>query len=156
MKKFVSIVLCVMCVALASIGLVGCGEEDKDALPDLADCEIGYELPVYPDFEFDYVIDEECTIHMTSIKATLIEKNKIDPNVPLTEQFFPYVFSIEATATTTPNNAGRKFELRLYVDSPANIAKSTTTQQDGSIKWVFTDLGCQDAESVSFRSILIC
>ena len=53
-----------------TFGLTACS--DKNELVDLADCEIGYELPVYPNCEFDYKVNDDCTVHVSSIKATLV------------------------------------------------------------------------------------
>lgn len=153
MKKFVSIVLCVMCVALASIGLVGCGEEAK--LLDLTQCEIGTELSVYPTCTFSYEIEDGFIVEISNITAKLTEKREINEGDVLNERFSPCVVTVTAQGKTSSDKAGTVLTLGLAqsIPNPGLVAGEASVQQDGTIRWSFEDDGMCFYSSLIFRMV---
>ncbi|MCD8372956.1 MAG: hypothetical protein LUD27_06630 [Clostridia bacterium] len=93
MKKFICTALCSL-IALSAVPLASCS--NNSGLINLADCEIGYELPVYPDCEFDYKIDDDCVVHISEIKAVLTAKNEINEGDVIEDEFY-YRYEISIT-----------------------------------------------------------
>lgn len=103
MKKFIA----TLCIVLLSLCLfVGCADDLQNTI-DLEKCEIGDELPIYPNFEFDYKVNDEITVHVNSIKLILTEKNTIKQNEVNEGYYYPYTMTIKVSATTSPSNAGK-------------------------------------------------
>lgn len=130
MKKFLVVCLSLLCL-MFTFGLTAC--EDKNEMIELTDCEIGYELPVYPACEFDYKVNDECTIHVSSIKATLIEKNEIHEGDLLTEKFDPYVIRIDFNGYTNASHADKNIWLSISLQTYSTTIK-THIDQNGKMR----------------------
>ena len=129
MKKFLVVCLSIVCL-MFTFGLTACS--DKNELVDLADCEIGYELPVSPNCEFDYKVNDDCTVHVSSIKATLVEKNEIHEGDILTEPFTPYVVELQFIGSTDISNIDKNIKVRLNLQI-TSISITTAISSDGYI-----------------------
>ena len=112
MKKFLVVCLSLLCL-MFTFGLTACGDKDNNELIDLADCEIGYELPVYPSCEFDYKVNDDCVVHISSIKAVLVQKNEIHEGDLLTENFTPYIVELRFLGRTDASNVDKNIKVRL-------------------------------------------
>lgn len=95
MKKFFVSVIGAIMFCLSVFGLVSCKQESKSGSIDLANCEVGNKLPVYPTCEFDYKIDDNCIVHINHFSATLVRKNSIEENAILEERFNRYEIQVE-------------------------------------------------------------
>lgn len=123
MKKFsyilLSLILCLTCLAVA-----GCSNDEyDDYIVDLSKMEVGAEIPVYPNCEFDYVltpynelhadVNKEYTFHISSLTAKLAKKNSISSNDVVSEQFYPFEIQIDTTGYTSPELAGYTFSIKV-------------------------------------------
>ncbi len=130
MKKFIA----TLCIVLLSLCLfVGCADDLQNTI-DLEKCEIGDELPIYPNFEFDYKVNDEITVHVNSIKLILTEKNTIKQNEVNEGYYYPYTMTIKVSATTSPSNAGKKLEFVL-TNGANGYSLYNTVNSDGTIEW---------------------
>ena len=93
MKKFFVSLMCVVMVICSMLGLSACaGDKDNSNTVDLSQIEVGAEIPVYPNCEFDYLFkpnnlessDEQYTVHISQITAKLSKKNSIQKGDVLT------------------------------------------------------------------------
>ena len=163
MKKFFVNLMCAIMLVCATIGLTACGDDKtSNQLPDLADCEIGYQMPIYPSYEFDYQVSEDCVVHIKSITMTLIEKRTISPNELLTDKFQPYIFELNALGSTDVKFAGKTIYLRLLASQQykTEYYYSAVIQEDGAIHWkVQQNLWCSASNLffhyVDFGQILL-
>lgn len=156
-KLLVTLMSAVLCFSL--FVFVGCGDSEQ-FIDKLEDKELGYEIPIYPDYEFDYkIIDEahnnkEIILHVTDIKITLAAKNVIPANEPISGTFCKYTYRIKAHATTDPSNQGTR--LMLWVGSRFSnetyYAPSSLVNEDGSIEWA-GEIKVNYCETICFRSI---
>lgn len=136
MKKFFIGFLTLLCLVSFSFGLTAC--KDNDGLIDLANAEIGYELPVYPDCEFDYKVNDECTVHISSIKATLVAKNEIHEGDVLDEPFYPYEVKLEFTGSTDAKNKDKAIYIGILLQTYSI-----------SIKAIISDNGIMSGETIA-------
>ena len=131
MKKFLVVCLSLLCL-MFTFGLTACGDKDNNELIDLADCEIGYELPVYPSCEFDYKVNDDCVVHISSIKAVLVKKNEIHEGDLLTENFTPYIVELRFLGRTDASNVDKNIKVRLNLQI-TSISIRTAISRDGEI-----------------------
>lgn len=136
MKRFLVVILSLICF-IATIGITGCdNNENESGVIDLADCEIGYQLPVYPSCEFDYQVSEDCIVHISSITMTLTEKNVINPNDVLNSAYYPYVFTLKATGYTDKSFAGTSIYFKYRCSVPNFLLRIlSVVDDDGAITW---------------------
>ncbi len=143
MKKFVCVILCAVLTLGLGVLLVGCNDNNGCQCTTeqlhgdyLADKEVGYEVPVYPNFEFDYKLESGRTIHISSIKVTLCSKNEIKPDEPFSGTFYPYAYKIQAKGYTRSTVlAGSKITLFINCTDANTTYGSATVQQDGTLEW---------------------
>lgn len=127
MKKFIA----VLCVVLLSLCLfVGCADDSQSSI-DLEKYEIGDELPIYPNCEFDYKVNDECTVHISSIKLTLVEKREITENCVIENDFFKYTFNLIVTGVTHSDFSQKNIEITFnaFINS---YSTSTKINNDGT------------------------
>jgi len=142
MKRFLAFVLFTFYTATTAF-LVACnnGNSTKqttdNAWVDLSRYEVGSELSVYPTCEFDYKIDDECTVHINSVKATLTARNEIIEGTTLSERYYPYTVQLVVTATMSKEQAGQKLYLEIYPSPLINITSllNSTVDENGNIIW---------------------
>lgn len=140
MKKFIVSAICAA-VALCSISFSACSDNTADSnsgLINLADCEIGYELPVYPDCEFDYKVSDDCTVHISEIKAVLTAKNEINEGDFIEENFYRYEITLRATGkvTTTTNKTEYTLHLSYGILDPSSVYMITAyCDSSNSLAW---------------------
>ena len=147
MKKFALILLvAVLCVPI--FAFAACADPSDDPY-DLSTKEIGYEIAVYPDCEFSYVVkwteynynpetgipehsEKSCTVNITEFNAVLLEKHLISEGDVLEEEYERFTVKIHVEGATDPAMAGD--ELRFVT---GNITNISTVAEDGSIVWDF-------------------
>lgn len=129
MKKLFVSLFSVVLFVFSIVGFTACG--NNNSLPDLADCEIGYQLPVYPTCEFDYKYNDEYIVHIDSITVTLVEKNTIEEGDILDEKFSPYYAEWIVKGSTDATLAGKDIFIELHTTEDG---KSTSTSYSGSIE----------------------
>ena len=152
MKKFV-LVLLIALLCLPVLAFAACADPADDPY-DLSTKEIGYEIPVYPDCEFSYVvkwterdpetreeIEKSCTVKITDMKATLTAKNTISEGDVLEESFKPYEITVTVAGQTDAKFAG------LEVGCNLNFGESgkeqvATVDEKGYVNW-----------EISFRTV---
>lgn len=164
MKKFALILLvAVLCVPI--FAFAACADPSDDPY-DLSTKEIGYEIPVYPDCEFSYVvkwdsrdfetwekIEKTCTVKITDMKATLTAKNTISEGDVLEESFKPYEITTTVTGQTDIEFSGLIIYCYL-IEGENSIYKAATVADDGSIDWTFTS-GVTEMLYMSFSSLYV-
>lgn len=127
MKKFIA----VLCVILLSMCLfVGCADDSQNTI-DLEKCEIGDELPIYPNCEFDYKVDENYTVHISSIKLTLVEKKYIIKDSCIDDSFYKYTIKFAANGSTHKTLSGKTVDIRL-ADIGLQYSLRLEINEDGS------------------------
>lgn len=139
MKKLLTILL--TCVLLFS--LVSCafqqGWQEQPLLIDLFKCNVGDELPVYPNCTFNCKINDTCTIENLTIKVTLIRKNEINEGDVISPgRNYPFAIEIRAEGTVV-GDASALSECRLtghISPSSASFSVPGTVQGD---KIIFVD-----------------
>lgn len=143
MKKILVVILSFICLISSTVCLGACSNKGNATgsteLIDLADCEIGYELPIYPTCEFDYKVNEECTVHIKNINIKLVQKNEISSNNEVTGKFFPFVLEVNAEGETTDSLAGKTIALHLRDSFPVSFVYSgeSVVNTNGTINWKF-------------------
>lgn len=160
MKKFVLILLIAL-LCLPVLAFAACAEPADDPY-DLSTKEIGYEIPVYPDCEFSYVvkwtesdpetyepIQKSCTVKITNFSATLVEKHTISEGDILEEEYDRFTVKIHAEGVTDNSFAGE--HMRFVTGSATNIS---TIAEDGTIVWDFEYSYLTDSYYYLFQSIL--
>ena len=138
MKKLsIGLLVILMCGILCVFA--GCDTnptENKDI--NIEDCEVGYKVDVYPNFPFDYSAEldgESYIVHIESIEVTLTEKNAIKEGEVVTEQFYPYAFTVVAKANTTSTLVGRTINIRILRNDLLCMIQ-TKVKESGEIEWV--------------------
>jgi uncharacterized protein YxeA len=157
-KKIIAVLLCLLC--LSPFAISGCNKNNSNTdsqIIDLANCEIGYELPVYPECEFNYKINEECTVHVKSIKATLIQKNTISENDTLDSEFHPYIIHISAIGSTDMKFEGKELRLNLRIDKnfKTQYYYLATVNNNGIINWEYDQTDWSSYTKILFESITL-
>lgn len=153
MKKIFTFALSLTVLLCATLGLSACGETKEASLED---CEIGYQVHVYPEFAFNYSLNWDDTnylFYIESITVTLTEKKSIDSETTLAGTFYPYTFQVSANATTTSELAGRLVSIRLLKNDALTMLQ-TTIQPDGKIEWSQTWYAMSEP-LISFSDILL-
>ena len=140
-KLFVAFISAVLCFSL--FAFVGCDE--GSAAASFEEIEVGYNLPVYPDFEFDYKVSDDCIVHINKIKIELTDKNIIEPNETVSSPYWPYIFHVSASGSTDAKYAGKTIYLILINKSVyrTQFYYETTIGDDGSIYWDYDQAGTQ-------------
>lgn len=158
MRKFLISFLSLAFIVCLTFGLTACGNK-KEELPDLADCEIGYQLPVYPGVEFDYkVVDRNANafiVHISEIKLTLAKKNTITANTTLEKPFYRYELTFTAKGSTDTKLAGEHMYLGYLTSTNASNNTAVTTVDDfGNITWE-KSIGVNEYVVFSFTDLAI-
>lgn len=131
MKKFsyilLSLILCLTCLAVA-----GCSNDERDDYTvDFSKMEVGAEIPVYPNCEFDYVLtphiegsesSKEYTFHISSLTATLVKKNSIQEGGILTEAFYPFEVQVNVAGYTSQDLAGYTLSVMIWHESLIDLS----------------------------------
>lgn len=146
MKKFALILLvAVLCVPI--FAFAACADPSDDPY-DLSTKEIGYEIPVYPDCEFSYVvkwterdpetredIEKSCTVKITEFKATLTQKKSIETNDVVEDRFYRHYVTFQAKGKTDPSFAGQNFGFDFYCGGSRYVIEAKA-DDDGNIVWL--------------------
>lgn len=133
MKKVFTSILCSFLLIYGIIGLTACNNNESESLPDLANCKIGYELPVYPQCDFYYKVDENFTVHIENVSATLTKKNEIHQGDTLDTEFYPYTVTLTVSGTTDPANADQTFYFRFRFCENSFTTIKAIVNSNGSI-----------------------
>ena len=146
MKKFLVLLLSIVCIISTTAGLTACDNYSDNGSSnnivgaiDLANCEIGYELPVYPTCEFDYKVNDNMTVHIKNIKVRLVEKNIINEDDEIAGNFYPYVVEVTAEGSTAIEFANTVITLQLRDSFPVSFVYSgdAVINSNGTINWSF-------------------
>lgn len=163
MKKFALILLvAVLCVPI--FAFAACAEPSDNPY-DLSTKEIGYEIPVYPDCEFSYVvkwterdpetreyIEKSCTVKITDIKATLTAKNTISEGDALEESFAPYEITVTVAGQTDTTFIGLNLGCYVRNDNDTRRVGAAIIGQNGEIKWSGS-FGCDYLTKLTFSNL---
>lgn len=159
MKKF-ALVLLIALLCLPVLAFAACADPADDPY-DLSTKEIGYEIPVYPDCEFSYVVkwterdpdtyektEKSCTVKIIDFSAILIEKHTISKGDIVEEEYNRFTVKIHAEGVTDKSLAGDR--LRFVTGTITNIS---TIASDGSIVWDFEYSYLMDSSYYLFQAI---
>ena len=161
MKKFALILLvAVLCVPI--FAFAACADPSDDPY-DLSTKEIGYEIPVYPDCEFSYVVKltrynietndydiiDERTVKITHFSATLIDKNPVSNGDVLEDDHANYTVKLHVEGLTDVSMEGTSLRLLTKDAQGASIVNN-----DGSIVWDFEHSFSGTSEYYIFKSII--
>lgn len=160
MKKFVLILLIAL-LCLPVLAFAACAEPADDPY-DLSTKEIGYEIPVYPDCEFSYVlkrekfdpdaqeyIEKSHTIKITAFSVTLIEKNPVSEGDVLEDDYGYYVVKLHAEGSTDASLIGKTLWFQT-VDAQG----SSIVNENSSVIWDFEYSFSGNEVYYIFKSIL--
>ena len=145
MKKF-ALVLLIALLCLPVLAFAACADPADDPY-DLSTKEIGYEIPVYPDCEFSYVVkwterdpetreevEKSCTVKITDMKATLTAKNTVSEGDVLEESFVPYEITVTVAGQTDAELEGLEMVCNLNFGELLKDG-SATVSENGTINW---------------------
>lgn len=166
MKKFGYILLSLI-LCLTGLTVAGCSKDKYDDYTvDLSKLEVGAEIPVYPNCEFDYVLTptneefngKEITFHINSIAATLSGKNYINEGDVVKTAFYPFEITVHVSGQTDITLAGKT--ISVYVCAQTcwfDIGRiacliTRTGSFDGSVTFSVFDI---DSAPLYFNSISI-
>ena len=136
MKKNISLIL----VAFMLLFLIGC-TNNQVCVIDLEQCEIGYELPVYPGCDFKFKTDDGEIVEVSNFRVILKEKNSVSIDETIDENFMKkrYVVAVLFDGKTDPKLAGKKVgfgQLTSATMSMYNgVSTNTTVENDGTFKF---------------------
>ena len=160
MKKFV-LVLLIALLCLPVLAFAACADPADDPY-DLSTKEIGYEIPVYPDCEFSYVVkwterdpetreevEKSCTVKITDMKATLTAKNTISEGDVLEESFKPYEITVTVAGQTDVAFSGLQIYCYISCNDQSSPLISSNVDDNGNIYWEEI-LGADNANDISF------
>lgn len=163
MKKF-ALVLLIALLCLPVLAFAACADPADDPY-DLSTKEIGYEIPVYPDCEFSYVVkwterdpetredvEKSCTVKITDIKATLTAKNTISEGDVLEEYFYPYEVTVTVLGQTDTTFIGLNLGCYVRNDNGTRRVGAATIGQNGEIKWVGS-FSCDYLTNLAFNNL---
>ena len=112
MKKILSLLLsfymCLCFVACVNNKVEGMNE-NQVCIIDLEKCEIGYELPVDPDYDFKFKTNKGEIVEISNFKATLKEKNSLINEDVIDENSLKceYIIKVSFDGKTDPALAGK-------------------------------------------------
>ena len=145
MKKF-ALVLLIALLCLPVLAFAACADPADDPY-DLSTKEIGYEIPVYPDCEFSYVvkwterdpetseeIEKSCTIKITEFKAILTQKNSIEATSTVDERFYRHYVTFQAKGKTDIAYVGQVFTFDFYCGGN-RYGIEAEADEGGNIVW---------------------
>lgn len=160
MKKF-ALVLLIALLCLPVLAFAACADPADDPY-DLSTKEIGYEIPVYPDCDFSYVvkwdewnsetseeIEKSCTVKITNFRATLVEKHTISEGDILEDNYANYTVKLHAEGQTDISAAGEYLRLLTKDAQGASMVNN-----DGSIIWDFEYSFSGSSEYYIFEYVL--
>lgn len=161
MKKFLVVCLSLICL-MFTFGLTACG--DKAETLDLADCEIGYELPVYPNCKFNYKItyddykqqtlDVPVIVNIDNINAILVEKNDINEDDVLEQPFHMYKINLVIVGHTDKELSGRELRIWLIDQLTGNtFSNKATIDENGNINWNYYSYCNSILQRISFYQL---
>ena len=108
---------------------------------DLEKCEIGYELPTYPNADFTFKTERGEIVEISNFKVALKEKNTIITEDPIDEKFMYNRFIIIVTfdGKVDPTLAGKKVSFSLLVNSAmhgySGCSSETVVGEDGTFSF---------------------
>ena len=117
MKK-VCLILVGLLLCFSFAGISGCADNSREnnvpTTYDLSKIEVGTEMPIYPAFEFDYKVNDDLIIRISSMSVTLTEKNEINPGdiIEGDYNFFTLMAKIHGSVIT--NNKNQRFYIAIY------------------------------------------
>ena len=125
MKKIIATILSLIC--LISVTALGCASESQKEYGylDLSKYEVGDELPIYPNYEFSYKLNDTITITIIDANVTLEDIDVVEESGIITEEYYaPYEIKVSLNGYATPqidNDTIRVHYqsgiLSLYVDA---------------------------------------
>lgn len=158
MKKIITLIMCLVCF-VSAFTLAACnntndqgsnqetvdteGNQDNnesqdtpadeikqcDCIKSLADCEIGYQLPVYPNSKFEYGVEPKFVV--SEISITLTAKNEMRYNN--FKEFYPFEITVKIVASSNAS-VGYKYGIKIAsMHTTFNI--NSIINEDGSIIW---------------------
>lgn len=135
MKKFFVCLFSVALMTCVLTGLTGCSD-DNSGTP--TSYNVGDNVFIYPSCNFAYKVDDNFTIEITELSATVTQKHTISSNDELSSPYFPYTISIKASGTL--QEATNKCFMIRFSTSPSNLIASSpmATDEAGKISWVIT------------------
>ncbi len=156
MKKFL-FCLCSLVLTICATCLLTACDNDKatQSSSNPINYEIGYELTVYPDCDFNYKVNDECLVHVSDISVVLAQKNEIAKNDTLTEPFYPCVYHISAKGSTDAKFAGKTIYIRLTVSEMYQqfYYYSAIIEADGTINWEYDQTTWTSITQVYFHDV---
>lgn len=153
-KLFVALISTVLCFSL--FAFAGCENNHTQVeTPNLSECDIGFQVPIYPSFEFDYQVNNECLVHISSITMTLVEKNYLQQGELVTGDFQPFVFELNAIGKTEERFAGEKIYIQLQAEEQykTQYFYSAIVNGDGTIAWEELQYGWCSINKLYFFNI---
>lgn len=161
MKKFV-LVLLIALLCLPVLAFAACADPADDPY-DLSTKEIGYEIPVYPDCEFSYVVkwteydpetyepfQKSCMVKITDFSATLVDKSPVSEGDILDEDYGYYTVKLHVEGLADSVLVGET----LWFQTIDAQGKSTV-DSDGSIIWDFEHSFTGNDEYYILKAIII-
>lgn len=145
MKKFISFLLCTILLICGTLALVGCDKnnedtpdqlETKSGLPNFEDCEIGYQMQFLHDTNFKYEYkqgNKSYIIEITSMSATLTEKNTINKGDIINDRFSPYVITFKITAKAPAELIGNNIGVAIGSTTGSNNSAILVTINENGI-----------------------
>lgn len=158
MKKVISLitVFFVCAVVACAVCLAGCSSEDDVYVHiiDFEKCEIGYEVPVHPDCEFNYELSDGHIIQMEKITAVLSDKTAEEDSLTVSGDYAPYTITISAHGHTDKDLSGKNLEI-CFRTTLTNFVQSSTSKVDenGDIFWDFSIGAISTFSAIYFRMI---
>lgn len=161
MKKFVLILLIAL-LCLPVLAFAACADPADDPY-DLSTKEIGYEIPVYPDCEFSYVvkweewdpetrepIEKSCMVKVTDFSAILINKSPVSEGDILDEDYGYYTIKLHIDGLADTILVGKTLWFQTK-----DAQGSSIVNIDGSIAWDFEYSFTGNEEYYIFKSIIL-
>lgn len=137
MKKLLAVLLSL--IALSIPAFAGCSESTNEyGYLDLSKYEVGDELPIYPDYEFSYKLEDKGIITITSATVTLEAKNIVEEGGLIEDEYYcPYNIRVKITGHTDVNVDTSIHEvIRIQIQSGIlSVHLDAVPDNDGNIIW---------------------
>ena len=145
MKKMLMSLLCL----LMCLSLLACTKSNNDTVSDnradiidLEKCEIGYELPTYPNSDFIFKTEKGEIVEISNFKVVLTEKNSIIGEEPINHEFIlrRYWVTVTFDGKTNPTLAGKKVGISQSISpgysSGGSASFKTVVGNDGMFSFM--------------------